>query len=218
MQVHYPVPLALNRIIFFRKKRSSNPWPPTSTFMPTRTKSPPLKPAIRSGTAKKIVKACTINKSPEELFRFWRPLENLPRFARHLISVTRTSDRESHWIAKSPATTTVEWDAIIINERENSLIAWESKEGSEIKNAGSVHFQPAPDDQGTEVRVTLEYVPPLGKLGAALAKLYGEEPDLQVEDDLLRFKALMETGEIPTTEGQPVGAGRKSRKEKRGNK
>lgn len=117
-----------------------------------------------------------------------------------------TSNTESHWVAKSPAGTS-EWDAEIINEHENHLIAWQSKPGSEIDHAGSVRFESAPAGQGTEVRVSLEYIPPAGKLGAAIAKLYGEEPELQVEDDLARFKALMEVGEIPTTEGQPVGAG-----------
>ncbi|MDB6121152.1 MAG: cyclase/dehydrase [Pedosphaera sp.] len=112
----------------------------------------------------------------------------------------------------------MEWDAVIINEHPNNLIAWESTPDSEIKNAGSVRFEPAPAGQGTEVTVSLEYVPPAGKLGAMIAKLYGEEPELQVEDDLNRFKALMETGEIPTTEGQPVGGDQKTTRRKRGAK
>jgi uncharacterized membrane protein len=155
--------------------------------------------------ARKIVKTCTINRSAEDLYRFWRDLENLPRFSGHLISVRTITDQESHWVAKSPAGTTSEWKAVITNEHENHLIAWESVKGSEIDNAGSVRFEPAPGGQGTEVRVTMAYIPPVGRLGAMVARLYGEEPDIQVEDDLCRFKALMETGEIPTTEGQPVG-------------
>lgn len=170
--------------------------------------------AVTSGTARKVIKACTINKSPDELFRFWRRLENLPQFARHLVSVTEVANKESHWIAKSPSGAIAEWDAIIIVEHENALIAWETKQGSEIKNAGSVRFQPAPPGQGTEVTVQLEYVPPLGKLGAVIEKLYGEQPEIQVEDDLDRFKALMETGEIPTTEGQPTGGKQNKRRSK----
>jgi len=160
---------------------------------------------VSGGAAKKVVKACTINKSPEELFRFWRQLENLPRFARHLASVTQRPGKESHWEAKWPSGVTTEWDAVIIVEHENALIAWETLEGSEIRNAGSVRFEPAPPGRGTEVTVQIDYVPPLGKLGAAIAKFYGEQPEIQVEDDLGRFKALMETGEIPTIEGQPTG-------------
>jgi uncharacterized membrane protein len=178
--------------------------------MPTVQKKMPSRAAVKGNRGKKVVKACTIKRSPEELFRFWRQLENLPRFASHLVSVTATSATESHWVAKSPARHTVEWDAVIINEHENQLIAWESKPGAEIDNAGTVRFQPAPAGQGTEVTVAIEYVAPGGKLGAAIAKLFGEEPELQVEDDLRRFKALMEAGEIPTIEGQPTGKDQKS--------
>jgi uncharacterized membrane protein len=155
--------------------------------------------------ARRVIKAVTINRSCEDLFRFWRRLENLPQFAKHLISVKELSNKESHWVAKSPAGTTAEWDAVIIKEMENEYLAWESKPGSEIDNAGSVRFRPAPAGRGSEVIVTLQYIPPIGTLGALVAKLYGEEPDIQVEEDLGRFKTLMETGEIPSTAGQPTG-------------
>ncbi|MDB6112252.1 MAG: cyclase/dehydrase [Pedosphaera sp.] len=173
----------------------------------TKTKS---RAAVTGNPRKKVVRACTIRRSPEELFRFWRRLENLPTFAKHLVAVTQTSDTESRWVAKSPTGHTVEWDALIINEHENELIAWESKPGSEIQIAGTVRFQPAPAGQGTEVVVAFEYVPPGGRIGEIIAKLYGEEPELQVEDDLMRLKALMEAGEIPTTEGQPTGRDQKN--------
>ena len=163
--------------------------------------------AVERNRSRKVVKVCTVKRSAEDLFRFWRRLENLPEFARHLVAVKELSATESHWVAKSPAGTTSEWDAQIIEVRERELIAWESKPGSEIDNAGSVQFTPAPGGQGTEVKVSLEYIPPVGAVGAMIAKLYGEEPDIQVEDDLARFKALMETGEIPTIEGQPAGSG-----------
>ena len=163
--------------------------------------------AIEKNRARRVIKCVTINRSAEDLYRFWRRLENLPFFARHLISVKETSPTESHWVAKSPAGTTAEWDAVIVKETPNDYIAWESNPGSEIDNAGSVRFRPAPANQGTEVMVTLEYIPPVGALGALIARLYGEEPDIQVEEDLARFKAFMETGEIPTTVNQPVGSG-----------
>ena len=142
--------------------------------MQTRTKRKIPRAAVPSGKGKKVVKACTIRKSAPELFSFWRHVENLPRFMKHLSSVTQTSDVESHWIAKSPGGSALEWDAVIINEHPNELIAWESTPGSEFRNAGSVRFKPAPAGQGTEVTVSFEYVPPGGILGEAVAKLYGE--------------------------------------------
>lgn len=149
-----------------------------------------------------IEKAISVNKSPAELYHFWRHLENLPRFMAHLRSVQSTGPRRSHWIADAPMKMTAEWDAEITEERENALIAWRSLEGSHIPNEGRVRFQRAPGGRGTEVRVTLIYMPPTGKLGAAIAKLFGEEPGQQLAEDLRRFKALMEAGEIPTVEGQ----------------
>jgi uncharacterized membrane protein len=153
----------------------------------------------------KIEKSVTINKSPEELYQFWRNLENLPQFMNHLESVEVTDEKHSHWIAKAPAGRTVEWDAEIINDKENEMIAWRSLEGSKIPNAGSVHFVPAPEGRGTEVKVKLSYEPPVGKIGMLIAKFYGEEPGQQVSEDLRRFKQLMETGVTATIEGQPSG-------------
>ena len=157
----------------------------------------------------KVVKTVTINRPASELYQFWRRLENLPRFMAHLESVTLRAGNVSHWVAKAPAGQTVEWDAEIINEKENELIAWSSLPGSGIPNAGSIRFAPAPGGRGTEVTVRLEYTPPGGSmLGRMAAKFLGEEPQTQVGDDLLRFKAFMETGEIPTIEGQPTGPSR----------
>ena len=99
----------------------------------------------------------------------------------------------------------IAWEADIINEKENELIAWQSVEGSDIHHWGIVRFVPAPGGRGTEVKVELEYEPIAGLLGAAVAKLFGEEPNQQVEDDIRRFKQVMEAGEIPTTDGQPKG-------------
>lgn len=153
----------------------------------------------------RVEKSVTINRSPEELYKYWRNFENLPRFMNHLESVRTTGERRSHWVAKAPAGTTVEWDAEIINEKENELIAWRSVEGADVDNAGSVRFQAIPAERGTEVKVQLRYDPPGGIVGAAIAKLFGEAPDQQIEDDLRRFKQLMETGEIATTKGQSSG-------------
>ena len=153
----------------------------------------------------KVEKSVTVNRSPEEVYRFWRNFENLPRFMNHLESVTDLGNNRSHWVAKAPAGSTVQWDAEVYNEKEGELIAWRSLEGADVDNAGSVRFEPAPEGRGTIVRVTLKYDPPAGKLGSLVAKLWGEEPSQQIDEDLRRFKQVMETGEIPTTEGQPSG-------------
>jgi uncharacterized membrane protein len=115
---------------------------------------------------------------------------------KHLESVTMLDDKRSHWVAKAPAGTKVEWDAVIHNEIPNQLIAWRSVEGSDVSHAGSVEFKPAPGGQGSEVKVVINYAPPVGKIGALIAKMFGEEPSQQIEEDLQRFKQLMESGEL----------------------
>jgi uncharacterized membrane protein len=165
-----------------------------------------------------IEKSITINRSPEELYKFWRDFENLPRFMENLESVTKLDDQRSHWMAIGPGGKKIEWDAEIYNEKEGELIAWRSLPGSDLANAGSVHFEPAPDGRGTYLKVTLNYNPPGGKAAALFAKLFGQEPGQLVEHNLKRLKQLIETGEIPTTEGQPSGratSGQKSDSTKR---
>jgi uncharacterized membrane protein len=161
--------------------------------------------SVAAGHGVKIEKSITINKSPEELYQFWSRFENLPRVMRNLESVASTGAGRSHWVAKGPFGSRFEWDAEVINQKPNELIAWRSLEGSEVDTAGSVHFVRAPGGRGTEVRVSLKYDPPAGKAGAALAKLLGSSPGGEVEEDLRRFKRLMECGELPSTEGQPRG-------------
>lgn len=158
----------------------------------------------------KVEKSVTVSKSPEELYRFWRNFENLPKFMDHLESVRVEGTGRSHWVAKAPAGTTVEWDAEIYNEKENELIAWRSLEGADVDNAGSVRFEAAPEGRGTIVRVSLKYDPPGGIIGSTFAKLFGEEPSQQIEEDLRRFKQVMEAGETPTTEGQSSGRSAKA--------
>jgi uncharacterized membrane protein len=153
----------------------------------------------------KVEKTVTINKSPEELYTFWRNLENLPTFMKHLRSVTVIDATRSHWVANAPMGQQVEWDADIIGDIPNQMIAWASAENADVDNSGFVRFQPAPAGRGTEVKVVMEYSPPGGAMTAAIAKLFGEEPEQQIGDELRRFKQLMEAGEIATTEGQPTG-------------
>ncbi|MBF2072749.1 MAG: SRPBCC family protein [Synechococcales cyanobacterium C42_A2020_086] len=153
----------------------------------------------------RVEKTVTIqNRSPEELYSFWRNFENLPIFMRHLQSVTVLDQTRSHWVAQAPLGQTVEWDAAIVTEQDNRLIAWSSEAGAEIDHSGFVRFQPAPPGRGTEVKVVMEYSPPVGLVGVTIAKFLGEEPEQQIGDDLRCFKMLMEAGEIATTEGQPA--------------
>ena len=138
-----------------------------------------------------VEESITINKPVDQVYRFWRNFENLPKFMKHLDSVATREAGVSHWVACGPAGMKVEWDARIINEIDNKLIGWQSLEGSMVSTAGSVNFRET--DHGTEVRVRLQYNPPAGKLGAAVARLFGEEPNVQISEDLHRFKELMET-------------------------
>jgi uncharacterized membrane protein len=147
----------------------------------------------------------TINKPVEEVWRFWRDFSNLPRFMTHLESVQPTSTRYSHWTARAPMGRQISWHAEIIEERENEYLVWRSLPGSEVHNAGSVEFRRAPGNRGTEIHVSLQYRPPAGRIGAALASLFGESAQQQVREDLRHLKQLLEAGEIPTTEGQPHG-------------
>lgn len=153
----------------------------------------------------KVEKTVTINKPAEELYRFWHNFGNLPRFMKHLKDVKVHNNKRSHWTTSGVLGGSVEWDADIIEDRENELIAWASVEGADVDNSGSVRFQPAPANRGTEVKVVTEYNPPGGAIASVFAKLFGEEPEQQIGDDLRRFKMLMEAGEIATIEGQPKG-------------
>ena len=144
----------------------------------------------------RVRKAITINRPPEEIYRFWRNFENLPVFMSHLESVRQLDDRHSYWKARAPLGATVEWTAEMVEDRPNELIAWRSVEDADVTNSGRVRFTPAPGGRGTEVQVELSYEPPAGVIGATIAKLFGEEPSQQVDGDLRRFKQVMEVGEV----------------------
>lgn len=159
--------------------------------------------AIGLDKSVRVEKSVTIqNKSPEELYQYWRNFANLPTFMKHLKSISVIDETRSHWVTEAPMDQSIEWNAEIIKDEENKLIAWTSVEGSDVENSGFVRFQLAPPGRGTEVKVVMEYTPPAGGLGAAAAKLFGKEGEQQLGDELSRFKMLMEAGEIATTEGQ----------------
>lgn len=154
-----------------------------------------------------VERAVTVNRPRAELYRMWRDFENLPRFMHYLdsVHVDDADSGRSHWVAKAPLGRQIEWDAEVIEERENELLVWKSLPGSSVESMGRVEFVEAPGGRGSIVHVSMQYNPPAGSLGAAFAKLFGKEPGLQIKEDLRRFKQIMETGEVPTVEGQPSG-------------
>ena len=161
--------------------------------------------SVPYGRGTQVEKTVTINAPPDRLYSFWRNFENLPRFMENLESVEVIDDKRSRWVADGPAGLDAEWEAEIINEVPNELIGWRSVEGSRVDNAGSVHFTPAPGGRGTEVKVVLRYDPPGGKVGAAISRIFGEDPEWQVQEDLRRLKMIIETGELATIADQPSG-------------
>lgn len=153
-----------------------------------------------------ITRSLTILKPRNELYQYWRQLENLPNFMQHLQDVRQLGPKRSHWVARIPkGVGTVEWNADIVAEEENSLLAWQSLPGSDIDNSGEVRFKDAPANRGTVVQATISYRPPAGAVGGSVAKLLNPVFKQLVKEDMRRFKRLMETGEIPTIEGQPSG-------------
>jgi uncharacterized membrane protein len=152
-----------------------------------------------------LKESMTVARPPSEVYRFWRNLDNLPSFLTNLVSVEQLDDTRSRWTFRGPGGKNVRWDAVIINEIENELIAWKSLPGADVVSAGSVSFTPARHG-GTAVTVTMQYAPPAGKVGAAMAWLMGRGGASEVREDLRRLKQILETGELPSTEGQPTGA------------
>jgi uncharacterized membrane protein len=169
-------------------------------FGDDRTESAP-------GRSTRMACSVVVNRSPEELYQFWHDFTNFPRFMLHLESVQRTGDRTSHWIARGPAGTRVEWDSEMTVDTPNELIAWRSQEGADVDNSGIVAFEPRPGGRGTIVRVEIEYTPPGGAAGSLVARLFNASPEQQVYDDLHRMKQVLETGEVTRSDAVPKGLG-----------
>ncbi|HEX8688719.1 MAG TPA: SRPBCC family protein [Solirubrobacterales bacterium] len=148
----------------------------------------------------------TVRKPRQEVYSFWRDFQNLPSFMYHVESIEGNGSGRTHWRVKAPAGRTVEWDAELVEDRPGEALVWRSVEGSEIRNAGAVRFVDAPSDQGTEVHVEFDYEAPGGRIGEAVAKLFGEEPTQQAKDDLRRFKQVLETGFVVRSEASPEGS------------
>lgn len=155
----------------------------------------------------RVVEQMVVGVSPQKAYEAWRDLERLPRFMRHVRSVTATNG-SSHWVAQFSGLPEIEWDAVLVRDEPGQVISWRSKDDAQpLENAGSVAFFDLAD-RGTGLRVEIGYYPPAGALGRTVARLFGPVTEQQVREDVRRFKSLMEAGEIPTTEGQPTGTGR----------
>ena len=161
--------------------------------------------SVAHGEGIKVASAITIDRPASELYNYWRDLTHLPKFMKQLESVHSTAAGRSHWELKSAAGVKLSWDAEIINDVPNELLAWRSLPGGDLDHAGSVRFEPAAGGRGTTVKVTVEYRPPVGKLGVVAANLLGVAPERLIKTDLSRLKQLIETGEISSVEGQPHG-------------
>jgi uncharacterized membrane protein len=151
---------------------------------------------VNARKAVRVERSVMIESPREEVYAFWHDFENLPKFMRHLVSVRVDSATRSHWVAEGPMGHVVEWDAELVNDVPDTLIAWKSVGDADVPNAGSVHFYDMPAGRGTMVTVMLEYEPPGGRVGAAIVRLFGEDPEREVRDDLRHFKELMEIGDI----------------------
>jgi uncharacterized membrane protein len=146
-----------------------------------------------------------VNCAPEQAYQLWRDFENLPNFMHHLASVKVLDGGRSEWVAQGPMHTQLRWTAEMTEDEAGRRIAWRSLPGSMVQNSGSVEFRQGPGQRGTLVMLRMVYVPPAGAAGKALAAVLGRDPAFTVREDLRRFKALIEAGEIPTTAGQPHG-------------
>ncbi len=163
-------------------------------------------PREEEGEARVSVQATlAVNRPADELYAFWRDFRNAPRYMDRVVSVEVVDETHSRWTATGPRGRHWEWTSRVTEERPGELIAWETLPGADLPNRGSVQFLPLGDGAQTEVRYELEFDPPGGIVGRAIAGLFHEVPEEMIKGDLRRFRQLMETGEIPTTEGQPTG-------------
>ena len=180
--------------------RGASGWCPVTAAIDSNAHaSDPTKQYLGGSNGIIVEDAITIYRPVSEVYSYWRNLENLPRFMEHLEEVRVVDRLRSHWSARGPLGTVVEWDAEIINDIPPTLLSWKSVGESDVVSAGSVRFKPA-GESATQVRVKLQYDPPAGKLGATIAWLFGEDPQHQIAEDLRRFKQLIETGEAPSVE------------------
>jgi uncharacterized membrane protein len=173
-----------------------------STHRHTKTKKNAY-PGLQSDDMSRY--AVTVAVPPAEAFAFFRDLENLPTFMKDIKSVEVLSEKKSHWVAQTGAGPTAEWDSEITSERAGEMIAWMSAKGSEVDTSGTIWFTPAPANLGTVISLALDYKIPGGKLAEWFTYFTGDNPEELIMVNLKRLKAVLETGEFATIEGQPSG-------------
>jgi uncharacterized membrane protein len=178
-------------------------WP---AFFTRHAASTDTRIALSDDRGVHVRESIRIEKPIEEVFQFWRRLENLPKFMAHLERVTETDGGRSRWVARGPAGIRLEWDAEIINEVENQVIGWRSLADADLVSAGSVNFDRARGGRSTQVTVHLQYAPPAGRVGAAVATLFGRAPARTIREDLRRLKHLLEAGELAQSAASPAAS------------
>lgn len=146
-----------------------------------------------------------INCSAEQAYRLWRDFEGLSRFLVHIDSVRAIDQTFSEWTAVGPFGKRLGWISEIIEDRPNERIAWRSVPGSDVETRGEIEFRPRTAQRGINVSARIEYLPPAGATAHALAVVLGRHPEFTIREDLRRFKAMLEAGEVPTIVGQPHG-------------
>ena len=171
-------------------------------------------PLVAAPNGLRVKKSMTVNRPPDELYAFWRNLENLPRFMKHVRSVQRHGNGRSHWVVAGPRGTVFKWDAQITVDRPNEMIAWQTVPGSSVDHRGYVKFVPAPGGRGTEVHVAMEYQPPGGEAGKLIGSLLGGITEQEIQEQIRNFKSIMEAGEIPTIKGQTSGRAKEGQQQK----
>jgi len=172
----------------------SGEWPRVRNGNSTRTG---IRTALAGNRGIHVRESVRLEKPIDEVYRFWRNLENLPQFMNYLDALIDLGNGRSRWIAKGPAGTHVKWEAEIINEVENQVIGWQSLPGGDITTAGSVNFDTVRNGRSTQLSVHFQYAPPAGRAGSIIAKAFGREPSQTVREDLRRLKQLLEAGEFP---------------------
>jgi uncharacterized membrane protein len=145
-----------------------------------------------------------IASTPDKLYAFWRDIEKLPLFMSNLQSVTVLDQRTSHWVANAPAGLLIDWDAEVVDDQPGKLIAWRTLPGSAVSNHGAISFEALPDNRGTCVHLSLEYLPSTEAIGAALARWLGGNPQVQIAQDLRRFKQMVEEAAPPEQTKSPM--------------
>lgn len=166
-------------------------WPPSMPVDRLRAIGDTTKRVLGGGRSIHVTESVRLEKPLAEVYRFWRQLDNLPRFMDHLVRVTDQGGGLSHWVARGPAGVKVEWDAEIINDVPGQVIGWRSLPGGDVTTAGSVNFDELPNGLGTQLTVKLQYEPPAGRIGDFVAQQFCHAPSQTIREDLQRLKQLI---------------------------